>query len=192
MFNNGSIGVNKKSCIKAMDQEYRSKIKCELKSDHDKRRSVKFLLGAAAASAFWHKPVINSVVLPAHAQTSTIADSITAASLDANNPFSRFVLIVDSNDTVLANCGESGGTASAVNLPSGSYRIFADSDGQRTHIIDISTGNFTQQVTVETMAGDCNFLVATVELPTGVIVPATGEQVTSTWACSTNQNTSCS
>ncbi len=157
-----------------------------------RRRSLKIALIGGATLPIWHRPLINAIVLPAHAQTSTTAVSnIVAASLDSDNPFSRFVLIVDENDNVLANCGESGGTASADNLPAGTYRIFADSDGAQSHIVDVTAGESSVQVTVPTNTGNCDFLVATVELPSGTITPASGEQISNSWVCSTNQGTNC-
>lgn len=159
-----------------------------MKLNNSKRRSLKV---CAASIAAWQTPIVSSVVLPAHAQTSAPITNIVASSLDANNPFSRFLLIVDSSDTVLANCGASGGTASANGLSAGTYRIFADSNGSQNQIIDVSAGSSTQQINVPTSTGSCNFLVATVELPSGVITPANGEQVSGAWSCSTNQNTGC-
>ena len=157
-----------------------------------RRRSLKIALIGGAALPIWHRPLVNTIVLPAHAQTSTAAVSnIVAASLDSDNPFSRFVLIVDENDYVLANCGASGGTVSADNLPAGTYRIFADSDGAQSHIVDVTAGETSVQVTVPTNTGNCDFLVATVDLPSGTITPASGEQIANSWACSTNQGTNC-
>lgn len=144
------------------------------------------------ATAVWHKPIINTVVLPAHAQTSDFVQEITVSSLDANNPFARFVLIVDQNDNVLANCGASGGTATASNLPAGNYRVFADSNGSQTQIIDITAGANSTRVEVPTNTGSCNFLVATIELPAGQITPQNGQTVAGPWSCSSNLNTGCS
>ncbi|RBP52879.1 hypothetical protein [Arenicella xantha] len=160
--------------------------------NNSKRRSLKIALAGGATLPLWHKPLVNAIVLPAHAQTSSSGVSnIIAASLDSENPFSRFVLIVDDNDNVLANCGESGGTASAENLPAGTYRVFADSDGVQSHIVDVTAGDTSLSVTVPTSTGNCDFLVATVELPSGTIMPANGEQIASNWRCSTNQGTNC-
>jgi len=164
-------------------------------SNTEKRKSLKTLstslVFGSAGMAIWHKPIINSVLLPAHAQTSNMATNIAASSLDADNPFSRFVLIVDSSDTVLANCGASGGTASANNLAAGTYRVFADSDGAQSQQITVNAGMSSIVITVPTNTGSCNFLVATVELPSGIITPANGEQVVGSWSCSSNQNTGC-
>jgi len=45
----------------------------------EKRKALKLLLGAGVANAilpkFWTKPVLDSVVLPAHAQTSLVGSS---------------------------------------------------------------------------------------------------------------------
>lgn len=161
------------------------------KYSENRRSSLKRMVLGGAAIGVWHRPIVNSIVTPAHAQTSFIATSITASSLDADNPFSRFLLIVDQSDAVIANCGASGGTASVDNLSAGTYRIVADSAGPQTQIIDISTGATTTRVTVPTNTGSCDFLVATVDLPSGQITPASGEQVSGSWSCSTNQNLAC-
>ncbi len=156
-----------------------------------RRASLKKIALASAGAAIWHKPLVDAVVLPAHAQTSTMVTNIIAESLDADNPFARFILIVDSNDAVLANCGASGGTAAADNLAAGVYRVVADSNGARNQQVTVTAGPNSQTITVPTDTGTCNFLVATIELPAGRIVPANGEQVTGPWSCSTNQNTGC-
>ena len=156
-----------------------------------RRTSLKCSLFGATAVGVWHTPIINTIIIPAHAQTSASADSISASSLDSNNPFSRFLLIVDQNDAVIANCGSSGGTASANSLSAGTYRIFADSDGPQNQIIDIAVGAMSTQLSVPTNTGTCDFLVATIELPSGQITAGGGEQVNGSWSCSTNQNTSC-
>lgn len=157
----------------------------------NRRTSLKRFALSGAAIGVWQKPIVNSIITPAHAQTSAVADSITASSLDSNNPFARFLLIVDQGDAVIANCGSSGGTASASNLSAGTYRIFADSDGPQNQIIDISVGTSSTSVNVVTNTGMCNFLVATIELPSGQITVGSGEQVSGGWSCSSNQNTGC-
>jgi hypothetical protein len=162
---------------------------------NSKRRSIKTLavgLTSATSLAVWHRPIINSIILPAHAQTSGSATNIIASSSDANNPFSRFVLIVDSSDTVLANCGASGGIASASGLAAGTYRFFADSNGPQTQIIEVTAGDSTRRITVSTTTGTCNFLIATIDLPSGNITAANGEQLSVPWSCNTNSNTGCS
>ncbi len=114
------------------------------------------------------------------------------SSLDINNPFARFVLIVDQSDNVLANCGASGGTATASNLSAGVYRVFADSNGSQTQVIDIAAGGNSIRVEVPTDTGTCNFLVATIELPSGQITPQNGQAVAGPWSCSSNLNVGCS
>jgi hypothetical protein len=163
-----------------------------MKQQSSRKRAVLKALAVAGAGAVWHRPIVNSIVLPAHAQTSDgTAMSIVASSLDADNPFSRFILIVDDSDSVLANCGASGGTATAENLAAGTYRVFADSQGPQNHQVDITAGSNSLTVTVPTDIGTCNFLVATVSLPSGVITPASGQQISGSWSCSTNQGTGC-
>lgn len=158
----------------------------------DRRKIIMSAMGASAVMA-WHKPAINYILLPAHAQTSApISNNITVSSLDAQNPFARYVLIVDENDTVLANCGASGGTATLENLANGEYRIFGDSNGMQNHQISITTNTQSATLTVPTDLGDCNFLMASVSIPSGVITQETGDQVASTWNCFSNQNQSCS
>lgn len=156
----------------------------------NKRQTLKLALAGSAILA-WQKPIIQSVVLPAHAQTSFAADSITVSSLDADNPFARYILIVDSSDSVLANCGASGGVATATGLEAGTYRIFADSNGVREQIIDIAAGSSSRRLTVQTATGDCDFLVATIELPSGLITPEPGNQQPGSWSCSSNLNQNC-
>ena len=159
----------------------------------DDRRRVLLKLGVGGSFlAIWHQPVINTIALPAHAQTSLAATSIVVSSLDADNPFARFIVIVDSSDTVLANCGSSGGTATANELPAGTYRVFADSDGPQNQQITVSTDTNSQSISVPTDTGACNFLVATINLPAGTISPATGEEIAGPWDCFTNQNANCS
>jgi len=162
----------------------------QIASSH-KRRRVLQVAAISATAPVWHKPLINAIALPAHAQTSAVASEIVVSSLDGDNPFSRFVLIVDQNDTVLANCGASGGRASATNLDAGTYRVFADSDGPQNQIIDISTDNASTRVTVPTDTGACDFLVATIELPSGQITPQSGQRVSGSWSCASNLNTGC-
>lgn len=157
-----------------------------------RRNLLGYGIGGAALATGWYRPIVDIVLLPAHAQTSGTATSITVSSLDEDNAFSRFVVIVDSADNVLANCGESGGTATLNDLSAGMYRVFADSEGPQNHRITVTTDIQSEEITVPTDTGTCNFLVATVELPSGTITPATGEQVTGPWNCSTNQGQSCS
>jgi len=45
------------------------------------RRKVLLSLGAGSALSVWHRPVINSVVLPAHAQMTLCPDGITTGNL---------------------------------------------------------------------------------------------------------------
>ena len=150
------------------------------------------MIGATVVVSVWKKPVINAVLLPAHAQTSTSSTLfVQASSLDADNPFARFVLIVDSADQVLANCGQSGGTATANDLPSGVYRVFADSNGMQSQLITVSTPTQSLNIRVDTDADSCNFLVATVTLPQGSISAASGEKISGSWDCSTNLDTMC-
>ena len=155
-----------------------------------KRKSLKMMLSASALT-IWHKPIVNAVVLPAHAQTSVVDGTIRVSSLDSDNPFARYILIVDSNDRVLANCGASGGVATATGLSAGTYRIFADSDGVRTQVMDISTSTVSRRITVQLATGNCDFLVATVELPSGRIVRESGARQAGSWSCSSSQNLNC-
>ena len=157
----------------------------------NKRFAIKAMLLAGTVPV-WQKPVINSVILPAHAVTSGNVDSISASSLDTDNPFSRFLLIVDSSDRVLSNCGPSGGTASAQNLSGGTYRVFADSNEAQNHVVNVNAGGNTKRISVPTNTGTCNYLVATVNLPSGVIIPAAGEQISGDWNCMSSQGVGCS
>ena len=156
----------------------------------NRRQISKRLAILCIAGAVWHKPVVNSVILPAHAVTSA-AEFIRASSLDADNMFARYILIVDADNNVLANCGASGGAVSVDSPPSGTYRIFADSEGPQDQLITVSTVAGSQDIVAPTNAGNCDFLVAEVEIPGGAITPSFGQQA-ATWNCSTNPTDSCS
>ena len=159
---------------------------------NDRRRTLQLLIGGSVIGAVWHKPLISSVLLPAHAQTSVMSTSIEVRSLDVDNPFARYILVVDSSDNVLANCGASGGTATVTGLAAGEYRVFSDSNGSQNQRITIITDAQTSELTIPTDTGSCDFLVATISLPSGSITSASGERISAPWGCSTNLGTNCS
>lgn len=154
------------------------------------RRNTLTALSSAGALAVWHKPIVTAVITPAHAQTS-ISSSIMVESLDADNPFSRYILIVDDADNVVANCGASGGTASVTGLAPGTYRVFGDSDGPQSHQVSVTTDRMTRTFSVPTDTGTCNYLMATVELPSGIVSIASGSSVSGSWTCFTNLGDNC-
>ncbi|MBX2869039.1 MAG: hypothetical protein KTR18_10205 [Acidiferrobacterales bacterium] len=155
----------------------------------NRREFSKALATVAVVGGVWHKPIVRSVVLPAHAVTSA-DEFISASSLDSENMFARYILIVDSNNNVLANCGASGGTVRVDSPPDGTYRIFADSDGAQNQRITVSTVAGSESIVAPTDSGACDFLVAQIEIPGGAITPSFGRQ-TATWDCSTNPTTTC-
>ncbi len=130
----------------------------------------------------WYKPVVETVVLPAHAQTSGCeATFIRAISPGTeNNNRLRYVLIVDDSDDVLARCccgGSDDIVVEVSSLPAGVYQIFGDSDGSLDHTVRITTECGTTTVSAPTTQGDCNFLMATVTLPDGLVVQESGQTV---------------
>jgi hypothetical protein len=136
----------------------------------------------------WVKPVVKSVVLPAHAQTSCVASSITATSMPGGGaaPLARFVVIVDP-DTGQVLCGaetdDVAGSAVASGLGPGEYLVLADSEETDTHTITISTECSSETLTYTTTSLDCNNLFATVSIPDGTITPGGGQVVTGPWSC---------
>lgn len=140
----------------------------------------------------WSRPVVDSVMLPAHAQTSCTTDTITVTSLSSDNIFSRFVVIVDSSDTLVASCNDiNGETATASGLAPGTYRVLGDSEGPRTHIITVATSCTSETFTETTTANQCTTLIATVSIPDGTITPGNGAVVTGSWGCGSG-NLNCS
>lgn len=160
-------------------------------SDQSRRKVLKSIaLGGGAVVATktlpesWLKPVVKSVLLPAHAQTSACASGITASSLQINNQFARFVVIVDVNSGALvASCGGEGGTAMACNLSPGDYYVLGDSDGPQSHTITITTEYASQTLTYTTSGTGCKILFATVSIPDGTITPGGGQQISGPWDC---------
>ncbi len=60
------------------------------RTNQGRRKVIVGTIAGATAAAVWHKPLLQSVVLPAHAQTSAtlsfFATSATATLVSANNP----------------------------------------------------------------------------------------------------------
>lgn len=139
----------------------------------------------------WSRPLVDSVMLPAHAQTSCTTDTITATSLDSDNDFARYVIIIDSSDNILASCGGVGETVTASGLAPGNYRVLADSEGTESHIITVATGCTSSTLTETTDNNQCKTLIATVSIPDGTISPGNGAIVTGPWDCG-DGDTNCS
>lgn len=157
---------------------------------HQSRRDLlkSFALGggvvvvARGVPDTWLKPVVESVVLPAHAQTSACASSITATSLESDNPFPRIVVIVDSaTEDVMASC--EGGSVMASDLPPGEYWVLADSIAEAEHTVTISTECSSETLTYTTDNLTCTVLFATVSIPAGTITPGGGQILTGDWGC---------
>ena len=131
----------------------------------------------------WYKPVVETVVLPAHAQTSGCGEAtfIRATSpVGENGNTLRQILIVDESDDVLASCccGDDNDIVIEVSsLPAGVYGIFGDSDGDLDHTVRITTECGTTTVSAPTDEGGCRFLIATVTLPDGIVVQENGQTV---------------
>lgn len=131
----------------------------------------------------WYQPVVESVILPAHAQTSACGDATfirVTSPVAQNGGTLRFILITDDSDNVLARCCCGDGSdivIEATSLPAGVYRVFGDSDGDLDHTVHVTTECGTTTATAPTDAGDCNFLIATVTLPAGTVEQENGQQV---------------
>ena len=159
------------------------------KKSSDKRRKLLKSIAAGSGAIVagkslpenWARPVVGSVLLPAHAQTSGATAYIRVVSPATENlDFPRLINITDDTDTVLAFCccGETSDIIIEVtSLAAGTYHVFADSDGPLNHTVLITTEAGTTSVTAPTDAGGCNYHMATVTLPAGTVVPAGGEIV---------------
>ena len=168
-------------------------------SDQSRRKLLKSIAtgsGAIVAGKSlpesWSKPVVDSVLLPVHAQTSCTTDTITATSLDSDNSFPRWFIIIDSSDNILAACGRYGETATASGLTSGNYRVLGDSITPLSHIITVATGCTSTTFTETTASNQCKTLIATVSIPDGTITPGNGAIVSGPWSCNDEGNLNCS
>lgn len=68
------------------------KLNNEIPHNHNRRKLMVGTLAGASAAAVWHKPMLKSVLLPAHAQTSTIVTDFFATNASVTvvsnqNPF---------------------------------------------------------------------------------------------------------
>jgi hypothetical protein len=162
------------------------------KQSNDSRRKLLKSIAAGSGAVVagkslpesWTKPVVDSILLPAHAATTDCTtDTIIASSLDGLNDFARYVIIVDSSDNVIASCGDDGGIATASGLAAGNYRIFGDSDGPESHTITVKTSCSTATYTEKTTENLCKTIIATVSIPDGTITAGNGQVVTGPWEC---------
>jgi hypothetical protein len=163
-------------------------------SDQSRRKVLKSIArgggAVAAAKALperWLKPVVESVLLPAHAQTSGCASGITASSSGSVNSFSRIVVIVDvETGELVARCSADSGfdiNAVASSLAPGNYYVLGDSEGSASHVIAITTECSNETLTYTTSAASCNILFATVSIPDGTITPGGGQNISGSWGC---------
>ena len=143
-----------------------------------------------AGATLWQKPLVNSVSLPAHAVTTMTPPcggitAITVESTEPPNNFERIIALVNENDQNIGSDGTSGQLIiNETNLPAGTYRVFGDSEGPAQHEITVTAvgcGSITN--TVETTDNACTTLIATIELPSGVITASNGEIVSGNWGC---------
>ena len=155
-------------------------------SDHSRRNALKVILassGTVFASRLpeaWTRPVVNTVFIPAHAQATCGTFIRATSSFSENGNVCRYVIIADDNGTVLARCCCGAGeniVVQANGLSPGTYRVFGDSITSLQHTVVVETGCETRTVTVSMSFGDCNFLMATVVLPAGIISEESGQQV---------------
>lgn len=158
-------------------------------SDQSRRNILKAIAaGGAVVSGTnlpnsWHAPIVNCVMLPAHAQTSCGIIRATSP-LVANEATSRQILIADESDNVLALCccGDSLDIVIETPcLPAGIYRVFGDSDNSPgeplNHTVHITTAAGTFTVHAPTYNDDCRLLIATVILPQGTVQQESGQLV---------------
>lgn len=161
-------------------------------SDQSRRNILKAIGAGGAVVAgkslprSWRKPIVDSVVLPVHAQTSCGAGTtIRARSPFAeNDSTARFIIIADESDNVLARCccgDRSDIVIEAACLPPGTYYVFGDSessmDSALNHIVEITTSAGTFTVSAPTYARSCDLLIATVILPAGTVQQESGQLV---------------
>ncbi len=152
--------------------------------------------GAATLSQLpksWKKPVVDSVVLPSHAQTTGCSETgssetgcsetgtVRVESRASDIDTARYVVLTDSSDTVLARCYHTGGDGGDVVievecLPSGTYHVFG-SDSGTNHVMHVTTASGTTTVSANTGFGSCDKLVATISLPDGTVTDESGQTV---------------
>ena len=113
----------------------------------NKRRKLLLALSGASAATVWTKPVVNAVVLPAHAQTSLcgIHFNLNATS---GAPLEVYYGICPTDATDPSECfvfREVGGTGSGANtidvteyMPAGTYGVFLDASSRGRATASIS------------------------------------------------------
>jgi len=157
-------------------------------SDTSRRKLLKSIAAGSGAviagkslPESWSRPIVDSVMLPAHAQLSSCASYIRVTSPTSNSGL-RMIGIVDSSDNVLARCC-CGGSADIVieagSLAAGTYYVFGDSEGPMSHAIEITTGPAcaVTNVTAPTDENQLRHLMATITLPAGTVTPESGQLV---------------
>jgi len=138
--------------------------------ENKRRRLVKVLGGSAAmVPVAWTRPVVQSVVLPAHARA-------TSCGLVAQIPASLGEValgIFDSTFTPifgLQQCCDAPISINAANLGPGTYYVSAATEGSREITVNVTTCTSTCSVTQIIEGGDengCGNAMVRVELPSG-------------------------
>jgi len=146
-----------------------------------KKNRRKLLKGLAIGSA-WSAPVVSSVMLPVHAQTSNSGDIaqdgvIIASSLLANNPDDpqRALTIFNSLGELISDadgCCDGNVVTQTPALPAGTYRVAICSDGPQAMNVIVTTeaGSIAIDTNTFTQNTCPGVVVATVTLPGGTIV----------------------
>lgn len=70
--------------------------------DSRRRKILTGTLAASAAGAVWHKPLVNSIVLPAHAQMSIVQLSETISSFEDNDDSPDGLYVIFDGDQTLS------------------------------------------------------------------------------------------
>jgi len=147
--------------------------------DETRRKLLKGL--AVTLPAAWTRPVVESVVLPAHAQATACGDATfirVESPASSNSNAARLITIVNESNIVVAYCccgNENDLIIQANSLPAGTYRVFGDTPEPFTHTVLITTECGTTTVAVTVGTGDGINLMATVTIPGGSVTPESGQ-----------------
>ena len=133
-------------------------------SDKNKRNLLKALMvggtGLVAGKALpdrWIKPVINSIAIPAHAQTTCEATSITATVTAGNSGNSIAVAIWDDGPTNLANDVGTGSASTNISgLSAGGYIVSAGVEGADSVTLVVETECSSLTVVQSISGGDAS------------------------------------
>lgn len=118
----------------------------------------------------WIKPVVDFMVVPAHAQTSCTAASITAGSTFTDGIPGIIVILNGSDGTILdAAVGLSPLSATVSTLPPGIYIVLMASLGPITTTLNISTDCGTCSITRD-ISDPSLLAMAEITLPAGTCV----------------------